>query len=278
MNFTKKVISILTALLLILPGILTIGTQAAGGQAIPISIDGKEYKGSSFLRNSVTYVGLREFSTVMGASYVIWDAESKTAAVKSDKLSISSRNGDTYIVANDRYLWAATGVIIISDVMYVPIRTIAKAFNCDVEWNSSSRSVSVSRKNGTLTFGKYFYDTNDLYWLARIISAEAGVEPFYGKVAVGTVVLNRCKSTQYPNTVKDVVFDTKFGVQFTPAANGTVYNYPDDDSIIAAKLCLDGASVSDSVLFFVNDAIAESSWVRDNRQYVTTIGSHNFYS
>ena len=278
MKITKKVISILLALLILIPGIGAVSAYAVEGQAIPITIDGKEYKGTSFLKDSVTYVGIREFSSVMGASYVLWDSVNKTATVKSDNLRLSAKNSDSYIIANDRYLWAETGVIIISDTMYVPIRTIAKAFCCDVQWNGKTRSVSLTKRGGTLTFGKYFYNSNDLYWLARIISAEAGVEPFYGKVAVGTVVLNRCRSTLYPDTVKDVVFDTKFGVQFTPAANGTVYNYPDDDSIIAAKLCLDGASISDSVLFFVNDAIAENSWVRDNRTYVTTIGSHNFYS
>lgn len=264
-------------MLMLLP-VFRMGVSADEGQAVNVYIDGQKYTGTAMLRNSVTYVGIREFSTAMGNVSVEWDDGTKTATVKSDNLSISSKNSGSYIIANERYLWAQSGIFIISGTMYVPLRTIAKAFNADVSWSSKEFSAYVVRKPGTIASGKNYYNADDVYWLSRIISAEAGVEPFYGKVAVGTVVLNRVKSSQYPNTIYGVIFDRKFGVQFTPAANGTVYNEPDTDSIIAAKLCLDGASISEKVLFFVNDAIAESSWVRDNRSYVTTIGSHNFYA
>lgn len=258
--------------------VFCLGVSADEGQAVNVYIDGQKYTGTAMLRNSVTYVGIREFSTTMGNVSVEWDDGTKTATVKSDNLNISSKNSGSYIIANERYLWAQSGIFIISGTMYVPLRTIAKAFNADVSWNGKEFAAYVVRKPGTIASGKNYYNADDVYWLSRIICAEAGVEPFYGKVAVGTVVLNRVKSSQYPNTIYGVIFDRKFGVQFTPAANGTVYNEPDTDSIIAAKLCLDGASISDRVLFFVNDAIAESSWVRDNRSYVTTIGSHNFYA
>ena len=273
----KKCISLIIAMLMLLP-VFRMGVSADEGQAVNVYIDGQKYTGTAMLRNSVTYVGIREFSTAMGNVSVEWDDGTKTATVKSDNLSISSKNSGSYIIANERYLWAQSGIFIISGTMYVPLRTIAKAFNADVSWSSKEFSAYVVRKPGTIASGKNYYNADDVYWLSRIISAEAGVEPFYGKVAVGTVVLNRVKSSQYPNTIYGVIFDRKFGVQFTPAANGTVYNEPDTDSIIAAKLCLDGASISEKVLFFVNDAIAESSWVRDNRSYVTTIGSHNFYA
>ena len=121
------------------------------------------------------------------------------------------------------------------------------------------------------------YDYEDLYWLARIISAEAKGESFTGQIGVGTVVLNRVRSKEFPNTVKGVVFDQKYGTQFTPVANGTIYEAPTQSAIVAAKMCLDGYTLSDSVLYFLNPRIATSSWIQNNRKYAFRIGNHDFY-
>ena len=121
------------------------------------------------------------------------------------------------------------------------------------------------------------YDYEDLYWLSRIISAEARGESFTGQIGVGTVVLNRVKSKQFPNTVKGVVFDRKYGTQFTPVANGSIYNAPTQSAIVAAKMCLDGYTLSDSVLYFLNPTIATSSWIQNNRKYAFKVGNHEFY-
>lgn len=121
------------------------------------------------------------------------------------------------------------------------------------------------------------YDYEDLYWLARIISAEAKGESFTGQIGVGTVVLNRVKSKQFPNTVKGVVFDKKYGTQFTPVANGSIYNTPTKSAVVAAKMCLDGYTLSGSVLYFLNPSIATSSWIQNNRKYAFRVGNHEFY-
>ena len=254
-----------------------IAQRNADEKTVTVYINGSKYQGRAFISKSVTYVGIREFSMAMGASSVSWNSSAKTATLTSDSLSVSAKNGDLYIIANGRYLWAQTGIVIKSGTMYVPLRTLAKAFGCSVSWDQKSFSATVSGK-GELKSGSEYYDSDDLYWLSRIINAEAKGEPLLGKVAVGTVVLNRVESPLFPNSVYDVIFDKKNGVQFTPAANGTVYDTPTEESIIAAKLCLDGASISDKALFFVNEALAQSSWVSDNRQYIVTVGNHKFYA
>lgn len=121
------------------------------------------------------------------------------------------------------------------------------------------------------------YDYEDLYWLARVISAEAKGESFTGQIGVGTVVLNRVRSKEFPNTVKGVVFDQKYGTQFTPVANGTIYQTPTASAVVAAKMCLDGYTLSNSVLYFLNPRIATSSWIVQNRKYAFRIGNHDFY-
>lgn len=274
--FKRCIGCILSAVIML--SVCITGICAAEGQAATVYIDGKKYTGSITLREGIPYVGIREFSTCMGAKYINWDPNTKTATVKSDNLIITATYGESYIVANERYLWIQSGIVITDGTMLLPLRPIAKAFNAYLNWDAPEKTGYIRKLGGEIISGDEFYNADEVYWLSRIINSEAGVEPFLGKIGVGTVVLNRQKSGSYPDTVYGVIFDKKYGVQFTPTVNGTVYNEPNRDSIIAAKLCLDGARINEKVLFFVNDAIAESSWVRDNKAYVTTIGGHNFYS
>ena len=54
------------------------------------------------------------------------------------------------------------------------------------------------------------YDENgDRFCLAQNIYFEAGNQPFSGKLAVANVTLNRVSDTQFPDTVCDVVYQTK---------------------------------------------------------------------
>ncbi len=122
------------------------------------------------------------------------------------------------------------------------------------------------------------YGEEDLYWLSRIISAESRGEPFIGQLAVGTVVINRTGSHYYPDTIYGVIFDRVGGVQFTPASTGSVYRDPTESSVLAAKLCLEGFSLDEGILFFFNSKLAAGSWITANRTYTMTVGQHDFYS
>jgi N-acetylmuramoyl-L-alanine amidase len=96
-------------------------------------------------------------------------------------------------------------------------------------------------------------------------------------MAVGNEVLNRVRSSQYPNSIYGVIFDRKHGIQFSPIANGTIYNTPNAESIIAAKICLEGYSLSSTALYFLNPRISTSFWIVENCTYEFSIGGHDFY-
>ena len=139
--------------------------------------------------------------------------------------------------------------------------------------SSPSTPIAPSGSNSDL-----YTDYNDaVYWLSRIIEAEAAGESLKGKVAVGEVILNRVRSDEFPNTIWTVIFDTKFGIQFEPVANGSIYNTPSAESIKAAKIALDGSNYVGKCLYFLNPRIAQSNWISKNRVYYTTIGNHDFY-
>lgn len=121
------------------------------------------------------------------------------------------------------------------------------------------------------------YATN-LYWLSRIIHAEAGGESYNGKVAVGNVIINRVKSSDFPNTIKGVIFEYYKGIpQFSPVEEGTIYNNPSAASIQAAKDALNGVRPVGSCTYFFNPAKSAGRWIVNNKTYVMRIGNHVFY-
>lgn len=122
------------------------------------------------------------------------------------------------------------------------------------------------------------YSSGDLYWLARIIQAEAGGEPYQGKVAVGNVILNRVNSSSFPNTIYNVIFEYYGNIpQFSPIADGTIYNTPSQESINAAKDALNGIRPVGNSTYFFNPDKAAGTWIVKNKSYVSRIGGHVFY-
>lgn len=118
----------------------------------------------------------------------------------------------------------------------------------------------------------------DLYWLSRIIHAEAEAEPYSGKVAVGNVVLNRVNSSAFPNTIKGVIFEYYQGIpQFSPVADGTIYNTPSATSIQAARDALAGQRPVGTATYFFNPDKSAGTWIVQNKTFVKTIGDHDFY-
>lgn len=194
-------------------------------------------------------------------------------------LSVSAWNGATYLTVNGRVFYDPHPVAVLSDGdLYVPIATARRLSGLSLVFAPSNLTVALSGSFTPPRSGDATYDPDALYWLSRIISAESRGEPLAGQIAVGNVILNRVRSTAFPNTIWGVIFDRKDGVQFTPVANGTVYAAPYWISTVAAKICLEGDTVSDAALFFYEPTKATSSWIENNRPYLFTIGHHRFFS
>jgi N-acetylmuramoyl-L-alanine amidase len=112
--------------------------------------------------------------------------------------------------------------------------------------------------------------------LARLVEAEAKGEPYEGKVAVATVVLNRVESPQFPNTVTEVINEVVgHAYAFTPVQNGAINNLASAESIQAVEEALKREDTLNDSIFFYNPKIATDQWIR-SRQIVETIGNHVF--
>lgn len=258
-------------------GVLTAALTLGAASAATVTVRGTSLPASAgtFLINDRTYVPLRTVAQLLDPSAeVSW--EDGTAAVTTDELELTATVGERWLKANGRYFHLPDGVRLVDNKVMVHVRPLAEAMGGSVQWDADSREARVSAGNGTPDAPAYSED--DLYWLARIISAESRGEPMEGKLAVGSVVLNRVASDRFPDTVYGVIFDREWGVQFTPVANGTVYQAPTAESVEAAKLCLEGVRVAGDSLYFLNPEQSTNFWVMNNRPYVTTIGCHRFYA
>lgn len=242
---------------------------------------GERLRTDGRLVNATTYLPLRAFFESYAPDAVLtYHAGIRTAEVRATGLTVSARDGSHILYANGRCLYADSPIRILSDgSMYVPIRMLAAVLSLDVSWSERTRSVTLTGKPTPLEDGATYYNAEELYWLSRIISAEARGEPFIGQVAVGNVVLNRRAHKDYPDTVKGVIFDKQGGiVQFSPVADGSIWMDPTAASVSAAKVCLEGYTVSDKILFFYAPSMISSTWIERNRPYAFTIAGHRFFN
>ncbi len=245
--------------------------------SIDIVVDGFPYEGEVFTLKDTAYVGLREFATMADNAVVSWDSSTETAYVSTDSLSLTVPSRQYYMDANGRILWCAYGNFTLNGTMYVPLIQVAHALGFDYEYSAADHTTYLTRVRGAIIPGEEFYDADDLYWLAKIIHAESRGEPLIGKIAVGNVILNRVDSDEFPDNIYDVIFDRKNGVQFSPITNGSIYRVPTYSSVLAAKICFEGVSVSDRILFFMEPSKSTSSWIATNRPYAFTISNHYFF-
>lgn len=143
---------------------------------------------------------------------------------------------------------------------------------------------SIMLGNNVTVYSSYMYTNYELKLLTCIIEAEAGNQPYKGKVAVGNVVLNRVDSPYQPNSIKGVIYAPN---QFQPVSNGAfaryLKSYNKDSAMLrscqkAAKAALDGVNYVGDRDGFCTPAAFESL----NSRYaeegsVLKIGGHVFY-
>ncbi|MGE5583620.1 MAG: cell wall hydrolase [Bacillota bacterium] len=115
--------------------------------------------------------------------------------------------------------------------------------------------------------------TGDTDLLARLITAEAGAEPFEGKVAVAAVILNRIQDVKFPATVAGNIFKPH---EFESVSNGLIWEQPTEDAYKAAVDAVKGWDPTYGAKYFYNPAKVQGpSWVW-SRTVVGRIGNHVF--
>lgn len=169
-----------------------------------------------------------------------------------------------------KYLLA---ILFISLFLFIPM-TKAKAaeeLDCDL-YKEQVEAVQVLNYND-----KVFYVTDeDVYLMAQIVYAESRSEPYEGKVAVASVILNRLRSPGFPKSIEGVI---KQRDAFSCLVNGEINVIPDKTSYDAALEALKGKDPTNNAVFFYNPRIATSVWMKNiGKSNVIPIGNHVFFA
>ena len=117
-------------------------------------------------------------------------------------------------------------------------------------------------------------NASDIQLMARAINGEARGEPYEGQVAVGAVILNRVKSSKFPNTISGVIYQSG---AFTAVADGQI-NHPIAENATvykAARDAINGWDPTGGCIYYFNPATATNKWIW-SRPVVKTIGKHRF--
>lgn len=216
---------------------------------IPFFVNGEQIT-TSVLVNEVPYVCAAELCAALGAEPSVLNAEEDAR----------------YFSCRGRYFYVAGGVQNMGGEIWLPVEELAECLGVSAVWDQIAWTISVDGDGCDLP-EEAAYDETDLYWLSRVIYAEAGNQSLEGQIAVGNVVLNRMADERFvgQDTIYDVIFAKN---QFEVVSNGMIYMEPGEDAVIAAKLALEGYDVSSGATYFATFDFGEGyeclSWIGDH--------------
>jgi len=275
----KKIICLLVTMILLVCATAS-AADTYGGYNIPldIAVNGCFVKCSQkpIIIGGTTYIPLRAFSDAVGGA-ISWDAGRKLAVLEKGGhyFEFYPNQGSCWI---DGVLKPYNSVLY-ANLTFVPVRAISETLGYGVSWDDFYLVVNISAPGVVVPdyYRDYSYTYEDILYLGKITQIESGYEPFAVQLGVADVVVNRMKSSKFPNTVKGVILDKKYGVQFPPAHTSQFDVTPTKSCIIAAKCALRGINVVGNSLYFIDKQAASYSWAAKNRPYFGTIHSMNFY-
>ena len=153
-----------------------------------------------------------------------------------------------------------------------------------VKWFQSKNGLTVDGIAGTKTLqamgiysssttsGSSSTNSNDVNLLARLVYGEARGEPYAGQVAGAAVVLNRVKSSSFPNTIAGVIYQKG---AFNVVDDGQINLSPNSTAKKAAQDALNGWDPSYGAIYYFNPNTATNKWIW-SRPMTVTIGKHRF--
>lgn len=165
--------------------------------------------------------------------------------------------------------------------------TLSSAINKHIETLSYDNNTNVNRISLTSGVANtdidvFSYATQQLYvtqddieLMAKLVAAESIGEPYTGKVAVASVVLNRVSNPKFPNSIQGVIFQKN---AFSCVKNNQIKSSPNEDCYRAVYEAINGSDPTNKALFFYNPDIATCNWMKQtNKINETTIGHHTFF-
>lgn len=145
----------------------------------------------------------------------------------------------------------------------------------ETESNSDQNNIDTAVEVFNHGQKKLYITQSDIELMAKLIYAESRGEPYEGKVAVASVVLNRALSPSFPNTVQEVIYQPK---AFSCVKNGHIAACPDKNCYDAVYEALKGNDPTNEALYYYNPSISTCSWMKNKeKKDPKSIGHHLFF-
>lgn len=133
-------------------------------------------------------------------------------------------------------------------------------------------AMGIFNSPGNSSSGSSSTNSSDVNLLAKLIYGEARGEPYEGQVAVGAVVMNRVKSSSFPNTISGVIYERG---AFDVVSDGQINLTPNETAKKAARDAMNGWDPSKGAIYYFNPSTATNKWIW-SRPHTVTIGRHRF--
>ncbi|MED4041097.1 cell wall hydrolase [Niallia taxi] len=192
---------------------------------------------------------------------------------------------------SSKFLYSVFLVIILSSIFGVNTEaaSLYTVKSGDTLWKISQQSgvsigsiqIANNLKDNKLNVGQRLslpepITTSERTLLAQLVFAEAQGEPYAGKVAVATVVLNRVDSDIFPTTIREVIYERSNGYYaFSPVQNGKINNNPTTIDYRAVDEAVAYRGKGSGSLYFYNPQTAKSEWIL-TKEVTVRIGNHTF--
>ena len=134
------------------------------------------------------------------------------------------------------------------------------------------KAMGIMSSSGNSSSGSTSSNSSNVNLLSRLVYAESRGEPYSGQVAVASVVLNRVKSSSFPNTISGVIYQSG---AFDAVSDGQINLSPNDTAKKAAQDAINGWDPSYGAIYYFNPATATNKWIW-SRPMTVTIGKHRF--
>jgi N-acetylmuramoyl-L-alanine amidase len=170
--------------------------------------------------------------------------------------SKASNGAEKHVIKQGESIWD------IAKQYGVPIQTLK-------EVNNNENNVA---EPGKTVIIPHVMNESDKELLARLVHAEAKGEPYRGKVAVAGVVLNRLDSGEFPDSVRDVIYQKN---QFSPVGDGSINKAAGKDAVRAVNEAIAIHGYTNDALYFWNPSISDSEWMK-KLDCIKIIGGHHF--
>lgn len=164
-----------------------------------------------------------------------------------------------------RKIWFV-GISLVVAVAVLPGLTLLSSIENQVVNNAAKNKPNQAK------FHTSQVSDNDLRLMANAVYGESRGEPFEGQVAVAAVILNRVKSSSFPNTPSAVIFEPR---AFTAVADGQIWLEPNESASKAVRSALKGWDPTGGCTYYFNPATATSKWIW-SRPQAKKIGKHIF--